>query len=98
MNALSLPTWIIHISSLIEWMIAIALIWKLGERTQNPRWANLAWAMLPALLGGTAVVVWHYCDNTPNLAWLGNVQAAMTLLGNITLMMAGYTLYRTARP
>ncbi|WP_218081606.1 DUF2499 domain-containing protein [Anthocerotibacter panamensis] len=97
MHALSLPTWIIHISSILEWILAIALIWRYGERTGNPVWQNLAWAMLPALIGAMAVVTWHYFDNDPALQWLGNVQAGTTLLGNITLMMAGYTLYREAR-
>ncbi len=95
MHALSIPTWIIHIASILEWVTAIILIWQYGERTKNPVWHNLAWAMLPALVGGLAIVVWHYFDNAPDLFWLGNIQATMTLLGNITLMMAGYTLYRT---
>ncbi len=97
MNALSFPTWIIHISSIVEWILAIVLIWRYGEVTGNQGWKNLAWGMLPPLLGAMAVVSWHYFDNTPDLAWLGNIQAAMTLLGNITLMMAGYTLYREAK-
>jgi len=33
MNALSIPTWIIHVSSVIEWSAAIALVWKYGEVT-----------------------------------------------------------------
>ncbi|WP_287128957.1 DUF2499 domain-containing protein [Candidatus Cyanaurora vandensis] len=97
MNALSFPTWVIHISSILEWIVALALIWQYGERTQNPAWKHLAWGMLPALVGAMAVVVWHYFDNTPALAWLGRLQGAMTLLGNITLMLAGYSLYRMTR-
>jgi hypothetical protein len=94
MHALSWPTWIIHISSILEWIAAIGLIWRYGEVTGHPPWQNLAWSMLPALIGAMAVVTWHYFDNSPTLAWLGNIQAAMTFLGNTTLMMAGYTLYR----
>jgi len=94
MHALSLPTWIIHISSILEWVTAMALIWRYGEVTGNTKWHNLVWGMFPSLLGAFAVVYWHYFDNTLDLIWLGNLQAAMTLLGNITLMMAAYTLYR----
>jgi len=32
-NALSFPTWVIHISSVIEWGIAMALVWKYAEVT-----------------------------------------------------------------
>jgi len=70
------------------------LIWCYGAKTGQRAWQNLVWGMFPSMLGALAVVTWHYYDNTPNLAWLGNLQAAMTLLGNITLMMAGYGLYR----
>ena len=32
-NALSLPTWVIHISSVVEWAIAMALVWKYAQVT-----------------------------------------------------------------
>ena len=32
-NALSFPTWVIHISSVLEWAIAMALVWKYAEVT-----------------------------------------------------------------
>ena len=32
-NALSFPTWVIHISSVLEWTIAMALVWKYAEVT-----------------------------------------------------------------
>ena len=32
-NALSFPTWVIHISSVVEWAIAMALVWKYAEVT-----------------------------------------------------------------
>lgn len=32
-NALSLPTWVIHISSVIEWVVAMALVWRYAEVT-----------------------------------------------------------------
>ncbi|MEL6247765.1 MAG: DUF2499 domain-containing protein, partial [Cyanobacteria bacterium J06627_15] len=36
MHALSLPTWIVHVSSVIEWMAAIVLIWQYAELSQRP--------------------------------------------------------------
>lgn len=32
-NALSFPTWVIHISSVIEWIVAMALVWRYAEVT-----------------------------------------------------------------
>ncbi|UFP94848.1 DUF2499 domain-containing protein [Gloeobacter morelensis] len=97
MQALSLPTWIIHIASVVEWTLAIALIWRYGERTGERSFRALCWGMLPALVGAMAVLVWHYFDNRPDLAYLGQLQAAMTLLGNTTLAFAAYLIYRSAR-
>ncbi|MEB3118836.1 MAG: DUF2499 domain-containing protein, partial [Limnothrix sp.] len=48
MNALSIPTWIVHVSSVIEWIAAIVLIWRYGDLTENPSWRALSWGMLPA--------------------------------------------------
>jgi Protein of unknown function (DUF3593)/Protein of unknown function (DUF2499) len=50
MHALSIPTWIIHISSVIEWIAAIWLIWRTGETSGNQSWYGLSFAMLPALV------------------------------------------------
>ena len=32
-NALSLPTWAIHVSSVIEWVAAMGLVWRYAEVT-----------------------------------------------------------------
>lgn len=45
-NALSLPTWAIHVSSVTEWWLAMTLVWKYAEAAQLPRWKNLTWAMV----------------------------------------------------
>ncbi|NJM28638.1 MAG: DUF2499 domain-containing protein, partial [Pseudanabaena sp. RU_4_16] len=50
MNALSFPTWIVHVSSVLEWAIAIWLIWVYAKVTKNVVWRGLAIAMLPALV------------------------------------------------
>ncbi|XGV96641.1 MAG: DUF2499 domain-containing protein [Leptolyngbya sp. BL-A-14] len=94
MHALSLPTWIIHIASVMEWASALVLVWRYASVCHNPAWRGLAIAMLPALLSAIAVCVWHFFDNTPSLAWLGMVQAILTFVGNCTLMLAAWWLWR----
>lgn len=37
-NALSLPTWMVHWSSLIEWLVAMRLVWGLAKRTGVKEW------------------------------------------------------------
>lgn len=94
MHALSIPTWIIHILSVFEWMIAIGLVWIYADISQNRAWKGLSIAMLPALVSAICVCTWHFFDNDPSLAWLGMAQATMTLLGNCALMLAAWWLWR----
>jgi hypothetical protein len=94
MNALSLPTWIIHISSVIEWAAAIWLIFGYAKLSGNPAWRGLAFAMLPALVSALCACTWHFFDNPASLDWLVSVQAATTLIGNCTLAIAAYFIWR----
>jgi len=96
MNALSIPTWFIHTSSVLEWIVAIWLIWRYGELTRNPAWWGLSFGMLPALISAMCACTWHFFDNAPSLEWLVMLQASTTVLGNCTLMLAGWWLWRTA--
>jgi hypothetical protein len=88
MNALSIPTWIIHISSVIEWIAAIWLISIYADVVNNRAWKALSFGMLPALVSAMCACTWHFFDNAPSLNWLVTLQAAMTVLGNITIMLA----------
>jgi Protein of unknown function (DUF2499) len=97
MHALSFPTWIIHVSSVLEWTIAIWLIWVYAKMTQNYAWRGLAIAMFPALVSAMCACTWHFFDNATSLEWLVTVQAGMTLLGNMTLAIAAYKIWKGSR-
>ena len=97
MHALSIPTWIIHVSSVIEWIAAIWLIWTYGEAKGDRSWRALSFGMLPALVSAMCACTWHFFDNLESLEWLVTIQAAMTVLGNFTLCAAAWWIWRTAR-
>ena len=97
MHALSIPTWIIHVSSVIEWGVAIWLIWTYGEITRNRAWWAFSLAMLPALVSAMCACTWHFFDNPASLEWLVTLQATMTLIGNFTLLAAGWLLWRSSK-
>ena len=97
MHALSIPTWIIHVSSVIEWIAAIWLIWEYGEITGNRSWWTLSLAMLPALVSAMCACTWHFFDNAEFLEWLVILQASMTLLGNFTLLIAAWWIWRASK-
>lgn len=98
MHALSIPTWIIHVSSVIEWIMAIWLIWTYSEISQNPTWRWFSLAMLPALVGAMCACTWHFFDNPAELEWLVTLQASMTVLGNTTLCGAAALLWSQRQP
>jgi hypothetical protein len=97
MHALSIPTWIIHVSSVIEWIVAIWLIWIYGEVSRNRSWWALSFGMLPSLISAMCACTWHFFDNVPSLEWLVTLQASTTVLGNCTLMLGAWWVWRSAK-
>ncbi|HEY9614776.1 DUF2499 domain-containing protein [Allocoleopsis sp.] len=97
MHALSIPTWIIHVSSVIEWIAAIWLIWTYGEVKRDRTWWGLSFAMLPALVSAMCACTWHFFDNPASLEWLVTLQASMTVLGNVTLCAAAWWIWRSSQ-
>ena len=97
MHALSIPTWIVHVSSVLEWTVAIYYIWQYGEVTGDRSWYNLSFAMLPALVGAMCACTWHFFDNIHSLDWLVTLQASMTVVGNFTVCIAAWGIWRSSK-
>jgi hypothetical protein len=98
MNALSIPTWMVHVSSVIEWITAIALVTRYAQKSGYGHWRALAWGMVPALVSATCACTWHFFDNLPALNWLVTLQALTTVIGNVTLCIAAWWIWRQSRP
>ncbi|XP_031497135.1 uncharacterized protein LOC116262153 [Nymphaea colorata] len=96
-NALSLPTWAIHISSVAEWVAAMALVWEYGEKSGFESWKGLSWGMVPLLGGALCACTWHFFYNSESLDVLVALQAALTVLGNFTMCIAAFRIYRSTR-
>ena len=94
MHALSLPTWWIHVASVLEWGLAMISIQVWGQQRQERAWSWLALAMLPALVSAMAACTWHLFDNASELKGLVVFQAGTTLFGNVTLALAAWNLAR----
>ncbi|MEB3321105.1 MAG: DUF2499 domain-containing protein [Cyanobium sp.] len=98
MHALSLPTWWIHITSVLEWLAAMLAVQRLARTSGEAAWRWLALAMLPALVSAMCACTWHLYDNTPALRGLVVLQAALTMLGNGALALATLLLWRRQGP
>ncbi|KAL4857879.1 Ycf49-like protein [Chlorella vulgaris] len=97
-NALSLPTWAVHTSSVLEWITAMGLMWRYGEVSGNPRWKGMAWGMLPCLGSAMCACTWHLFYNSEYLQFLVALQAGLTVVGNFTCWWAAYRIYQGAQP
>jgi hypothetical protein len=97
MHALSLPTWWIHVTSVLEWVIAIAAVQAFGLARGEGGWRWLALAMLPALGSAMAACTYHLFDNSAELKGLVVLQAGLTLAGNSALACAAWNLLRQQR-
>lgn len=91
-NALSIPTWAIHFSSVIEYLVAMNLVWKYSEVTGNEKWKGLTWGMLPLHASGICACTYHFFYNPSTLQFLVSMQAGFTLLGNLTCAIAAFRI------
>lgn len=91
-NALSFPTWIIHVSSLVEWLVAMGLVWEYSQRSRNERWKGLTWGMVPLHTSGICACTYHLFYNAPSLNALVLLQAALTFAGNCTMAFATFRI------
>lgn len=95
-NALSLPTWIVHASSLLEWLAAMALVWEYAEATGRPQWKGLVWAMLPLHTSGICACTYHLFYNAPALNGVVALQAGLTCFGNVLMAFAVWRIVQAS--
>ncbi|XP_070047553.1 uncharacterized protein [Nicotiana tomentosiformis] len=96
-NALSLHTWASHVSSVVEWVTAMALVWQYGEKSGYESWKGLSWAMVPLLGGALCACTWHFFYNSESLEVVVALQAALTVIGNATMCFAAFRIYKLSQ-
>jgi hypothetical protein len=93
-NALSYPTWMVHVSSLLEWLAAMTLVWKYAATSGREEWKGLTWGMLPLHSSGLCACTYHIFYNSPDVVALVGIQAALTCFGNSTMAFALWRIWR----
>ena len=94
MHELSFGTWLIHISSVIEWIVAIFVIKKISTYEKYNLFFWFSIAMVPNLIGAMCAITWHIYDNQENLYGLVSLQGIFTFIGNSTLAIAAIKIFR----
>ena len=97
MHELSFGTWIIHISSVLEWIIAIFVINKISQENNYKNFYWLSLAMIPNLIGAMSAITWHIYDNQITLYGLVSLQGLFTLIGNTTLAISTFYIYKSSK-
>ena len=94
MHELSFGTWLIHISSVIEWIFAIFVIYKISTYKNYNLFFWFSVAMIPNLIGAMCAITWHIYDNQDALYGLVTLQGIFTFIGNSTLALASIKISR----
>ena len=94
MHELSFGTWLIHISSVIEWIFAILVINKISTYKKYNLFFWLSISMIPNLIGAMCAITWHIYDNQDGLYGLVTLQGIFTFIGNSTLALATFTIFK----
>ena len=97
MHELSFGTWLIHISSVIEWIYSIFIIKKISNYKNLEIYYWLSLAMIPNLIGAMCAITWHIYDNQPKLYGLVTLQGIMTLIGNTSLALSAFYIFVRTR-
>ncbi|MCG6943586.1 MAG: DUF2499 domain-containing protein [Thiohalocapsa sp.] len=92
---LSVPTWLIHLLTVSEWLAAILLIHRYAVRIGRPRLRLFAYAMIPHLCAGLLVLSFHASGD--RTTWLLDASRLMTFLGSLSLLAATLLMLRTRR-
>ena len=94
MHELSFGTWLIHISSVIEWIFAILVINKISTYKKYNLFFWLSLAMVTNIIGAMCAITWHIYDNQENLYGLVSLQGIFTFIGNSTLAIAAIMIFK----
>jgi len=94
LHELSFGSWLIHISSVVEWIFAILVINKISKYKKYNLFFWLSLAMVPNLIGAMCAITWHIYANQESLYGLVSLQGIFTFIGNSTLAFASIKIFR----
>jgi len=89
---LSLPTWIVHISSMAEWGIAILLLYRYGTLINRPDIQRFALLMIPHWIGGLCVLAFHTTGDS--LSVLLDASKVINFFGSTSLLYASLQIIK----
>ncbi len=92
---LSLPNWLIHISSSLEWGIASFLMYRYGTMISRKDVQRLGLYMIPHWIGSWFVLAYHVSGDT--IPVLLDLSETVNLFGSIALLYASLGILKTIK-
>ena len=92
---LSLPNWLIHISSSAEWGIAALLMYRYGTLIERKDIQRLGLFMIPHWIGSWFVLAYHI--NGDSIPLLLDLSETVNLFGSISLLYASLGILKTLK-
>jgi hypothetical protein len=90
---LSIPTWIIHAGSIIEWALAMALFYAVGRRMKNKFLMWMPVAMIPFMFSGFCAFIFHITEDKWN--FINELQTYLTFAGSCGFALWAFLLLRS---
>ena len=75
-------------------------IFVINKISKDDNYKNYFWlglAMVPNLIGAMSAITWHIYDNQIELYGLVSLQGLFTFIGNTTLAIATFYIYKTEK-
>ena len=90
---LSIPTWLIHFGSVLEWGAAMLLFYVVGRKLNNVWLRRMPLAMVPYMLSGLCAIIYHMSADE----WEGfnTAQSYLTLTGSSCFALWAFLLLRS---
>lgn len=92
---LSLPNWLIHISSSLEWGIASLMMYRYGTLIGRKDVQRFGLSMIPHWIGSWFVLAYHIKDDAVPV--LLDLSETVNLLGSIALLYASLGILKTSK-
>jgi len=90
---LSIPTWIIHLSSVFEWGLAMVFFYLVGRKLDNVWLRRMTLAMLPYMLSGFCALAYHISLDEWTL--LETAQSYLTFAGSCCFALWAFLMLRS---
>ena len=90
----SIDNTVLFAASIFPYAIFLFYLYKISTYKKYNLFFWLSLAMVPNLIGAMCAITWHIYDNQDSLYGLVTLQGIFTFIGNSTLALASFTIFK----